>query len=62
MPYHNYKEFIEDQTNEFISEVHGTNKKEKFKNRVIKSCTLKELEQLDDVFIHGVEDSHKPKG
>lgn len=48
-----YKEFINNCDEDFIKEVHGSNKRDIFKNRVIKSCTLEELEKLDNVFISG---------
>lgn len=56
MKYNNYQEFLNCQTAEFVSEVHGTNKKENFKQRIIKSCSLSELAQLDEIFNNEVRD------
>jgi hypothetical protein len=62
MKYKTYTEFLKDQTPEFISEVHETNKTETYKHRVIKSCTLDELKELDNVFINASKASSLPKG
>lgn len=57
-----YIEFIQEQTEEFITEIHGTQKDiTTFKSRVMKTCTLEELEQLDNKFIN-VTEWHNPEG
>ena len=57
-----YIEFIEQQTPEFIQEIHGDNKNiTRFKSRVMKTCTLEELEKLDNEFINDAE-HHNPEG
>jgi hypothetical protein len=51
------------QSDDFIKEIHGNHVKDmtKFKTRVMKTCTLEELEQLDNRFIYDAE-HHNPEG
>jgi hypothetical protein len=59
----NYKEWILQQDLGLIIEIHGVNKDiTRFKNRLLKSCSLNELEALDNKFIFNVAEPQKPGG
>lgn len=57
-----YKEWILQQDLGFIKEVFGNNSCTKFKNREYKSCSLEELDKLDDKFIFNVAEPQTPGG
>jgi hypothetical protein len=58
----NYKEWILQQDLGLITEIHGAKDCTRFKNRLLKSCSLDELEALDNKFIFNVAEPQKPGG